>query len=53
MLCIRVVDIDTGKVLPPNARGELQLRSSLVMLHYHNKPEKTREVLSEDGWYVS
>eukprot|EP00041_Stephanoeca_diplocostata_P038471 m.1518618 g.1518618 ORF g.1518618 m.1518618 type:complete len:307 (+) comp25221_c3_seq11:3760-4680(+) len=32
-------------------RGELLIRSSLVMLEYWNKPEKTKEVLTPDGWF--
>eukprot|EP00037_Helgoeca_nana_P010182 m.89522 g.89522 ORF g.89522 m.89522 type:complete len:586 (+) comp20064_c0_seq2:196-1953(+) len=47
----KVIDLDTGADLGSDARGELLLRSSLVMLHYHNKPEKTKEVLTEDGWF--
>mmetsp|Transcript_32593 Transcript_32593/g.85327 ORF Transcript_32593/g.85327 Transcript_32593/m.85327 type:complete len:365 (+) Transcript_32593:155-1249(+) len=47
----KCVDLETGADLGTDQRGELLLRSSLVMLHYHNKPEKTKEVLTEDGWF--
>ena len=47
----KVIHLDTGADLGPNQRGELLLRSSLVMLQYHNKPDKTKEVLTEDGWF--
>lgn len=46
-----MVDLETGADLGSGSRGELLLRSSLVMLHYHNKPEKTKEVLTQDGWF--
>ena len=41
----KTVDVDTGADLPRGAgsRGELLARSSLVMLEYYNKPEKTME----------
>ncbi|NKB60091.1 MAG: AMP-binding protein [Alphaproteobacteria bacterium] len=32
-------------------QGVLQCRNPSVMPGYHNLPEKTAEVLSEDGWY--
>lgn len=32
-------------------KGELALRSPMVMSGYWRKPEATREVISDDGWY--
>ncbi len=42
-----VVDPETCKVLPTGGVGELLMKSPLVMSHYHNKPDKTAEVLVE------
>jgi acyl-CoA synthetase (AMP-forming)/AMP-acid ligase II len=39
-----------GAELPAGERGELWLRGPTLMKEYLHLPEKTREVLTEDGW---
>jgi len=38
-----------GEVLPPEAVGEIQIRSTSLMKEYWRNPEATRETMS-DGW---
>jgi len=46
---LKIVDINTGEELPPGERGEIVIRSPLVMKGYWNDPEETAKVL-KDGW---
>ncbi|NIA30015.1 MAG: AMP-binding protein [Actinobacteria bacterium] len=46
----RVVDLKTGKPLPPHQVGELQVRGPQVMIGYWQKPDETHNVLTDDGW---
>lgn len=46
---IRIVDIKTGEDLPVGERGELVIKSPLVMKEYWNNPEETARQL-KDGW---
>lgn len=46
----RVVDLKTGKPLPPHQVGELQVRGPQVMVGYWQKPDETHHVLADDGW---
>jgi acyl-CoA synthetase (AMP-forming)/AMP-acid ligase II len=41
---------DEGKLLPTGERGEIVVRSSMVMQGYYKKPEETAEV-SQFGWH--
>ncbi len=48
---LRIVDTDSGDVLPAGAVGEIWTRSDQNMLGYWNKPAETASVLSDDGWF--
>ncbi|NKB22947.1 MAG: MFS transporter [Kiritimatiellae bacterium] len=49
-IVVKVVDSDTGKMLPSDTPGLLMIKGPNVMRGYLGHPEKTAEVLSE-GWY--
>lgn len=45
------VQDDQGNILPTGETGELCVRGPQVMKGYWNRPDETRKVLSEDGWF--
>jgi acyl-CoA synthetase (AMP-forming)/AMP-acid ligase II len=49
LVTVAVMD-DAGRLLPPGQRGEIVIRSSLVMAGYYKNPEATEQV-SRFGWH--
>ena len=47
---VKVVDPDTGEIVPRGAPGELCTRGYSVMLGYWNDPEKTADAIDRAGW---
>ena len=46
---IKIVDFDTGALVPLGQDGEIVMRTPSLMKSYWNKPEETQKVL-RDGW---
>lgn len=46
---IRIVDLETGKDLPPGQQGEIAIKSPGVFKGYLNRPDATDETL-RNGW---
>lgn len=46
---IKICD-EEGKEVPLGEKGELWVKGPQVMKGYWNKPEKTKQILTEDGW---
>jgi fatty-acyl-CoA synthase len=47
---VKVVDPDTGEIVPRGAPGELCTRGYSVMLGYFDEPEKTADAIDRAGW---
>lgn len=47
---IKIVDPETGEIVPRGESGELCTRGYSVMLKYWNDPEKTKQSLDENRW---
>ena len=48
--CAKVVDIETGKALPPYREGELWLKSPTIMKGYLGNVEATSATIDSNGW---
>ncbi len=45
-----MIDIETGKEVLANKRGEICVKSVSVMLGYWNRPDATKQTIDEEGW---
>ncbi len=50
---IRITDRETGEEVPQGEIGMLQVRGPNVFIGYWRMPEKTREELLEDGFFIT
>lgn len=46
---VKVVD-DNGNVCSPGEQGEVWMSGEHIMIEYWNKPDATRESITDDGW---
>lgn len=47
---VKIVDIETGKELPPGVQGELCTRGYHVMKGYYKMEEATKQAIDQNGW---
>jgi len=50
---VKIVDVNTGQIVPIDVPGELCTRGYLVMKGYYNNTEATRLAIDEQGWLHS
>ncbi|MEN0011808.1 MAG: class I adenylate-forming enzyme family protein [Solirubrobacteraceae bacterium] len=49
---VRIADPETGALLPPNARGEIQFRGTMCFIgYYHAAPGVAEAAFTDDGWF--
>ena len=50
---LKITDSETGATLEDGAIGQIEVRGPNVFVGYWNMPEKTREELREDGFFIT
>ncbi|XP_062212996.1 probable acyl-activating enzyme 16, chloroplastic [Phragmites australis] len=48
---IKVVDLETGEVLPHGSKGIVKIKGPQVMKGYYKNPSATNEALDLEGWF--
>lgn len=46
----KIIDLETGKALGPNQRGEMCFKGNIIMKGYVNNDEATRNTIDAEGW---
>ena len=49
----KVIDLETGRDLPPQAPGEICVRGPTVMSAYYKSPEQTAKAFDAEGWLLT
>ena len=52
-IAVRTVNPETFETLEPGQEGLLLVKGPIVMGGYLDEPEKTRQAMWEDGWYIT
>jgi acyl-[acyl-carrier-protein]-phospholipid O-acyltransferase/long-chain-fatty-acid--[acyl-carrier-protein] ligase len=52
-IAVRIVSPETFQTFGPGQEGVLLVKGPSVMTGYLDEPEKTRQVMWEDGWYIT
>ncbi len=50
---VKITDVETGQTQPAETIGMVEVRGDNVFQGYWNMPEKTREELREDGFFIT
>ncbi|KAG8098925.1 hypothetical protein GUJ93_ZPchr0013g38016 [Zizania palustris] len=48
---IKIVDMETGEVLPDGSKGIVKVKGPQVMKGYYKNPSATNEALDQEGWF--
>lgn len=52
-LALRITDASSGERLPVNQQGLIWFKGANVFDGYHNKPDITRQVIDDAGWFCT
>nr|AHI15920.1 4-coumarate:CoA ligase 4 [Dryopteris fragrans] len=47
---LKIVDVDSGKPLPPCEKGEIWFRGPTIMKGYFGRPGETASTIDKEGW---
>uniref|UniRef100_A0ACD5X9Z9 Uncharacterized protein n=1 Tax=Avena sativa TaxID=4498 RepID=A0ACD5X9Z9_AVESA len=48
---IKIVDIETGEVLPDGSKGTVKIKGLPLMKGYYKNPSATNKAVDQDGWF--
>ena len=50
-MAVKIINPESGETLPPGEKGEICVRSPVIMKGYYNMPRETSEIIDREGWF--